>query len=58
VLKRRPAADEGKVMEPMLAVTAVVTGVGSLFGLLFAVQVRAREIADAHRRELHEGLRG
>jgi hypothetical protein len=36
-------------MEPMLAVTAVVTGVGSLVGLLFAAQVRAREIADDNR---------
>lgn len=45
-------------MEPMLAVTAVVTGVASLAGLLFAVQVRAREIADAYRRELRESLRG
>ena len=33
----------------MLAVTAVVTGVGSLMGLLFAAQVRAREIADDNR---------
>jgi hypothetical protein len=44
-------------MEPVLAVTAVVTGVGSLVGLLFAAQVRAREIADAHRQELRENLR-
>jgi len=45
-------------MEPMLAVTAVVTGVGSLVGLLFAVQMRAREIADAHQQELRDSLRG
>jgi hypothetical protein len=36
-------------MAAMLAVTAVVTGVGSLMGLLFAAQVRAREIADDNR---------
>lgn len=42
----------------MLAVTAVITGVGSLVGLLFAVQVRAREIADAHHQELLSSLRG
>jgi hypothetical protein len=36
-------------MDAMLTVTAVVTGVGSLMGLLFAVQVRAREIADDNR---------
>jgi len=45
-------------MEPVLTVTAVVAGVGSLVGLLFAVQLRAREIADAHRRELRTSLRG
>jgi hypothetical protein len=45
-------------MEPMLAVTAVVTGVGSLVGLLFAFQVRAREIADAYQQELRDSLRG
>jgi hypothetical protein len=36
-------------MNTMLAVTAVVTGVGSLMGLLFAAQVRARQIADDNR---------
>ncbi len=36
-------------MDAVLAVTAVVTGVGSLMGLLFAAQVRAREIADDNR---------
>jgi hypothetical protein len=36
-------------MDVMLTVTAVVTGVGSLMGLLFAAQVRAREIADDNR---------
>jgi len=36
-------------MDAVLAVTAVVTGVGSLVGLLFAAQVRAREIADDNR---------
>jgi hypothetical protein len=36
-------------MDSMLTVTAVVTGVGSLMGLLFAAQVRAREIADDNR---------
>ena len=36
-------------MAAMLAVTAVVTGVGSLMGLLFAAQVRARQIADDNR---------
>jgi len=45
-------------MEPVLAVTAVVAGVGSLVGLLFAAQVRARQIADAYRQELREHLWG
>ncbi|MBN2113727.1 MAG: hypothetical protein JW785_06335 [Acidimicrobiia bacterium] len=44
-------------MQPMLTITAVVTGVGSLVGLLFAAQVRAREIADEHREALRAGLR-
>ena len=57
-LKRRPAGDDGEVMEPVLALTAMVTGIGSLVGLLFAVQVRAREIADAHHQELRDSLRG
>jgi hypothetical protein len=51
-------ADDAKVMEPVLAVTAVVTGVGSLCGLLLAVQMRAREIADACYQELRDNLRG
>lgn len=45
-------------MEPVLTVAAVVTGVGSLVGLLFAAQLRALQIADAHRRELRDHLRG
>ena len=57
-LKREPAGDEEEVMEPVLALTAMVTGIGSLVGLLFAVQVRAREIADAHQQELRDSLRG
>jgi len=50
--------DDARAAEPVLTVTAVVTGVGSLVGLLFAAQVRARQIADANRRELREHLRG
>ena len=45
-------------MDPVLAVTAVVTGVGSLVGLLFAAQVRAREIAEDHRDAVRRGLAG
>jgi hypothetical protein len=45
-------------MESVLAVTAMVTGVGSLVGLLFAAQVRAREIAEEHREAIRIGLRG
>jgi len=44
-------------MAPMLAVTAVVTGVGSLMGLLFAAQVRARKIADDNRDAVRRSLR-
>jgi hypothetical protein len=43
-------------MHPMLAVTAVVTGVGSLMGLLFAAQVRARAIADDNRDAVRRSL--
>jgi hypothetical protein len=45
-------------MESVLAVTALVTGVGSLVSLLFAAQVRAREIAEEHREAVRSGLRG
>jgi len=45
-------------MDPFVVVTAAVAGVGSLVGLLFAVQVRAREIADTYRRELRQILWG
>jgi hypothetical protein len=45
-------------MESVLAITAMVTGVGSLVGLLFAAQVRAREIAEEHREAIRIGLRG
>ena len=40
----------------MLAVTAVVTGVGSLVGLMFAAQVRARQIADDNREAVRQSL--
>jgi hypothetical protein len=40
----------------MLTVTAVVTGVGSLMGLLFAAQVHARRIADENRDALRRSL--
>lgn len=45
-------------MEAVLTVTAVVAGVGSLVGLLFVAQMRARQIADANRGELLQHLRG
>ncbi|HSQ36707.1 MAG TPA: hypothetical protein VLS92_02320 [Acidimicrobiia bacterium] len=45
-------------MDPFVAVTAVVAGVGSLVGLLLAAQVRAHEISDSYRRALWESLRG
>jgi len=45
-------------MDPMLAATAVVTGVGSLVGLLFVAQVRARRIADDHREAWRRSLAG
>ncbi len=45
-------------MDPFVAVTAAVAGVGSLVGFLLAVQVKARDVADSYRRELRETLRG
>jgi len=42
----------------MLVATAVATGVGSLVGLLFAAQVRARRIADDHRDAVRRDLAG
>jgi hypothetical protein len=45
-------------MGAMLTVTAMVTGVGSLVGLLLAAQVRARAIADDNRDALRRDLRG
>jgi hypothetical protein len=45
-------------MDPFVAVTAAVAGVGSLVGLLLAAQVKARELADGYRRELRESFRG
>jgi hypothetical protein len=44
-------------MEPVLAATAIAAGVSSLVGLLFAAQVRARDLADAYRQELRDHLR-
>lgn len=45
-------------MPPMLAFTAVVTGVGSLMGLLFVAQVRAREIAEDNRDAVRRSFNG